>query len=63
MRDAQYENVKDMVKTDDTWSASKLQRAMKWGYNRTAKCLQDLADDGVLTYPDSQGQQKLIRNT
>ena len=63
MRDAQYENVKEIVKTEDRWTVSKLQRLMKWGYNRTAHCMQHLVDDGILTKPDSRGIQILIRNT
>ena len=60
MRDAQYSDVKEIIKTEKTWSASKLQRAMKWGYNRTATCLKDLIEDGILSEPNSRGVQNLI---
>ena len=63
MCDAQYENVKEIVKTEESWTVSKLQRLMKWGYNRAAWCMQHLAEDGVLSAPDSRGVQKLIRPT
>lgn len=60
MRDAQYENVKEIVKSEKSWTASKLQRAMKWGYNRTACCLEHLAEDGILSKPDTRGIQQLV---
>lgn len=58
--DELYEDAKRVILEDGKTSISYLQRRLKIGYNRAANIIEQLAQNGVLSEPDSKGQREIL---
>lgn len=58
--DELYEEAKRVILEDNKTSISYLQRRLKIGYNRAANIIEQLAQTGFLSEPDSKGQREIL---
>ena len=58
--DSLYEEAKSVVLTDRKTSISYLQRKLQIGYNRSARVIEQLENEGVLSEPNSKGIREII---
>lgn len=58
--DELYEEAKNIVLTDRKTSISYLQRKLQIGYNRSARVVEQLEQQGVLSAPNSKGVREII---
>ncbi len=59
-RDELYGRAVDYVRVTGKTSISSLQIALRTGYNRTARMLEDMERDGVVSIPDRRGVRQLL---
>lgn len=57
-----YDQLKAEVPTWDSISITRVQRTYRFGYNRAARLLENLAEYGVLTYNKHTGQYRSAVN-
>jgi S-DNA-T family DNA segregation ATPase FtsK/SpoIIIE len=48
------------MKQDGKFSISYIQRKLQIGYNRAARIIEQLEDDGVISKPNSLGKRELL---
>ena len=58
--DPLYEEAKSVVLTDKKTSISYLQRKLQIGYNRSARVIEQLENEGVLSPPNAKGVRKIL---
>lgn len=58
--DSLYEDAKNVVLTDRKTSISYLQRRLQIGYNRSARVIEQLESEGVLSSPNTKGIREII---
>ncbi|OIP55776.1 MAG: cell division protein FtsK [Helicobacteraceae bacterium CG2_30_36_10] len=58
--DSLYEDAKNVVLTDRKTSISYLQRKLQIGYNRSARVIEQLESEGVLSSPNTKGIREII---
>ncbi len=58
--DELYEEAKNVVLTDRKTSISYLQRKLQIGYNRSARVVEQLEQEGVLSTPNAKGIREII---
>lgn len=58
--DSLYEEAKNVVLTDRKTSISYLQRKLQIGYNRSARVIEQLEGEGVLSAPNSKGIREIL---
>ena len=54
------EDAKNVVLTDRKTSISYLQRKLQIGYNRSARVIEQLESEGVLSSPNTKGIREII---
>jgi len=58
--DELYEEAKNVVLTDRKTSISYLQRKLQIGYNRSARVIEQLEQEGVLSTPNAKGMREIL---
>jgi len=58
--DPLYEDAKNVVMTDRKTSISYLQRRLQVGYNRSARIVEQLEGEGVLSSPNTKGVREIL---
>lgn len=58
--DELYEEAKNVVLTDKKTSISYLQRKLQIGYNRSARVIEQLENEGVLSAPNAKGIRTIL---
>ncbi len=58
--DELYEDAKRIILTDRKTSISYLQRRLQVGYNRSAKIIEQLENEGVLSLPNTKGVREIL---
>lgn len=58
--DELYEEAKNVVLTDRKTSISYLQRKLQIGYNRSARVIEQLENEGVLSTPNTKGIREIL---
>ncbi len=58
--DSLYEDAKNVVLTDRKTSISYLQRRLQIGYNRSARVVEQLESEGVLSSPNTKGIREIM---
>jgi len=58
--DELYEEAKNVVLTDKKTSISYLQRKLQIGYNRSARVIEQLENEGVLSAPNAKGIREIL---
>jgi len=58
--DELYEQAKQVVLTDRKTSISYLQRKLQIGYNRSARVIEQLENEGVLSSPNAKGMREIL---
>lgn len=58
--DPLYEEAKNIILTEKKTSISYLQRRLQIGYNRSARVIEQLAENGVLSEPNSKGIREIL---
>ncbi|WP_455756098.1 DNA translocase FtsK [Sulfurimonas sp.] len=58
--DPLYEDAKNVILTDRKTSISYLQRKLQIGYNRSARVIEQLETEGILSTPNSKGIREII---
>ena len=58
--DELYEEAKNVVLTDRKTSISYLQRKLQIGYNRSARVVEQLEQEGVLSAPNAKGMREIL---
>ena len=58
--DPLYEEAKSVVLTDKKTSISYLQRKLQIGYNRSARVVEQLEQEGVLSAPNAKGMREIL---
>lgn len=58
--DPLYEDARNVVLTDRKTSISYLQRKLQIGYNRSARVIEQLESEGVLSAPNSKGIREIL---
>ncbi len=58
--DSLYEEAKNVVLTDRKTSISYLQRKLQIGYNRSARVIEQLEHEGVLSAPNAKGLREIL---
>ncbi len=58
--DPLYEEAKNVVLTDKKTSISYLQRKLQIGYNRSARVVEQLEKEGVLSAPNAKGMREIL---
>lgn len=58
--DELYEEAKNVVLTDKKTSISYLQRKLQIGYNRSARVIEQLENEGVLSAPNPKGMREIL---
>ena len=58
--DPLYEEAKNVVLTDKKTSISYLQRKLQIGYNRSARVIEQLEQEGVLSAPNAKGIREIL---
>ncbi|UCM99224.1 DNA translocase FtsK [Sulfurimonas sp. SWIR-19] len=58
--DPLYEEAKNVVLTDKKTSISYLQRKLQIGYNRSARVIEQLENEGVLSSPNAKGVREIL---
>jgi DNA segregation ATPase FtsK/SpoIIIE-like protein len=59
--DELYEDAKNIVLTEKT-SISYVQRRLQIGYNRSAKIIEQLENNGILSGPNAKGNREVVGN-
>lgn len=60
--DELYEEAKNIVLSEQKTSISYLQRRLQIGYNRSARLIEQLENNGILSSPNSKGNRDIIIN-
>lgn len=60
--DELYEEAKNIVLSEQKTSISYLQRRLQIGYNRSARLIEQLENNGVLSAPNAKGNRDIIAN-
>jgi len=60
--DELYEEAKNIVLTEQKTSISYLQRRLQIGYNRSARLIEQLENNGILSAPNAKGNRDIIVN-
>lgn len=60
--DELYEEAKNIILTEQKTSISYLQRRLQIGYNRSARLIEQLENNGILSSPNSKGNRDIIVN-
>jgi len=58
--DELYEEAKNVVLTDRKTSISYLQRKLQIGYNRSARVIEQLEQEGILSAPNAKGMREIL---
>jgi S-DNA-T family DNA segregation ATPase FtsK/SpoIIIE len=58
--DSLYEDAKNVVLTDRKTSISYLQRKLQIGYNRSARVVEQLEHEGILSAPNAKGIREIL---
>ena len=58
--DSLYEDAKNIVLTDKKTSISYLQRKLQIGYNRSARVIEQLENEGILSSPNAKGLREIL---
>jgi len=58
--DSLYEEAKQVILTDKKTSISYLQRKLQIGYNRSARVIEQLESEGVLSAPNAKGIREIL---
>ncbi|MFK5938225.1 MAG: DNA translocase FtsK [Sulfurimonas sp.] len=58
--DSLYEDAKNVIITDKKTSISYLQRKLQIGYNRSARIIEQLEHEGVLSSPNTKGIREIL---
>ena len=58
--DELYEEAKNVVLTDKKTSISYLQRKLQIGYNRSARVIEQLENEGILSAPNAKGIREIL---
>jgi S-DNA-T family DNA segregation ATPase FtsK/SpoIIIE len=58
--DPLYEEAKNIILSEKKTSISYLQRRLQIGYNRSARVIEQLADNGILSEPNSKGIREIL---
>lgn len=60
--DELYEEAKNIVLSEQKTSISYLQRRLQIGYNRSARLIEQLENNGILSAPNAKGNREIIVN-
>jgi S-DNA-T family DNA segregation ATPase FtsK/SpoIIIE len=60
--DELYEDAKNIIYTEQKTSISYLQRRLQIGYNRSARLIEQLEQNGILSSPNAKGNREIINN-
>lgn len=60
--DELYEEAKNIILTEQKTSISYLQRRLQIGYNRSARLIEQLENNGILSAPNAKGNRDIIVN-
>ncbi len=60
--DELYEEAKNIILSEQKTSISYLQRRLQIGYNRSARLIEQLENNGILSSPNSKGNRDIIAN-
>lgn len=60
--DELYEEAKNIILSEQKTSISYLQRRLQIGYNRSARLIEQLENEGVLSVPNAKGNRDIINN-
>jgi len=60
--DELYEEAKNIILSEQKTSISYLQRRLQIGYNRSARLIEQLENNGILSTPNSKGNRDIIIN-
>jgi len=60
--DELYEEAKNIVLTEQKTSISYLQRRLQIGYNRSARLIEQLEQEGILSAPNAKGNRDIVIN-
>jgi S-DNA-T family DNA segregation ATPase FtsK/SpoIIIE len=58
--DELYEEAKNIVLSEQKTSISYLQRRLQIGYNRSARLIEQLENNGILSAPNAKGNRDII---
>jgi S-DNA-T family DNA segregation ATPase FtsK/SpoIIIE len=58
--DELYEEAKNIIFTEQKTSISYLQRRLQIGYNRSARLIEQLEQNGILSSPNAKGNREII---
>ena len=58
--DPLYADAKNVILTDRKTSISYLQRRLQIGYNRSARIIEQLEGEGILSAPNSKGVREIL---
>lgn len=61
--DELYEEAKKIILSEQKTSISYLQRRLQIGYNRSARLIEQLENEGILSAPNAKGNRDIINNT
>lgn len=61
--DELYEEAKNIIISEQKTSISYLQRRLQIGYNRSARLIEQLENEGILSPPNAKGNRDIIQNT
>lgn len=61
--DELYEEAKNIILSEQKTSISYLQRRLQIGYNRSARLIEQLENEGILSVPNAKGNRDIINNT
>jgi S-DNA-T family DNA segregation ATPase FtsK/SpoIIIE len=61
--DELYEEAKNIVLSEQKTSISYLQRRLQIGYNRSARLIEQLENNGILSAPNAKGNRDIIAET
>jgi len=62
IKDELYDEAVVYVRTTGKTRISSLQRQFRTGYNRTARLIEAMEREGVVSVPDSRGERKLLQD-
>lgn len=60
--DELYEEAKNIILTEQKTSISYLQRRLQIGYNRSARLIEQLENNGILSAPNAKGNRDIVVN-
>lgn len=61
INDPLYDQAVEITKARRTVSISAIQRALMIGYNRAARMIERMEEDGIISHLDSSGRRRVLQ--